>query len=117
MAASGPTKPEAGVMATKPATAPLAAPRTVGFPFKIHSLNIHESVAAAAAVWVTRKALVARPELDSADPALKPNQPTQSNEAPKTVNGRLWGGAGSTPYPTRLPMNSAQINAEKPELM
>jgi hypothetical protein len=37
------------VIATSPATAPLAAPSTVGLPRAIHSVNIHDSDAAAAA--------------------------------------------------------------------
>ena len=97
IAETGPTKPAAGVMATSPATAPDAAPRTVGFPRSAHSANIHASVAAAAAVFVVTKAVTARPPAPSALPALKPNQPTQSIAAPMTVNGRLWGGIGSRP--------------------
>ena len=58
MAGMGPTNPEAGVIATSPATAPLAAPRTVGLPLEIHSVNIQERAAAAVARWVTTKALV-----------------------------------------------------------
>ena len=53
---TGPTKPAAGVIATSPATAPDAAPRTVGFPRLAHSANIHASVAAAAAVFVVTNA-------------------------------------------------------------
>src|SRR5262245_52605603 len=93
----GPTKPDAGVIATNPATAPEAAPSIVGFPFSIHSKNIHERVAAAAAVFVATNALTARPFAATAEPALNPNQPTQSSEAPITVSGRLCGGVGSTP--------------------
>src|SRR5574341_1197562 len=94
---SGPTNPEAGVMATRPATAPDAAPSTVGFPRASHSVSIQDSVAAAVAMWVATKALVARaPEL-RALPALNPNQPTHSMAAPVTVRGRLWGGIGSLP--------------------
>src|SRR3974390_3151607 len=37
---NGPTKPEAGVMATSPATAPEQMPITVGLPFMIHSTTI-----------------------------------------------------------------------------
>ena len=33
----------------------------------------------------------------SADPALKPNQPTQSSEAPIIVKVRLWGAIDSRP--------------------
>src|SRR5262245_29628470 len=94
---TGPTKPEAGVMATSPATAPDAAPRTVGLPRVAHSASIHASVAAAAAVLVATNALTARPPAARALPALKPNQPTQSIAEPVTVNGRLWGGMGSRP--------------------
>ena len=43
----GPTKPEAGVMATNPATAPDAAPKTVELPLCIHSAIIHERAAEA----------------------------------------------------------------------
>ena len=46
-------------MATNPAIAPLAAPRTVGFPRYIHSITIQVNAAAAVAVFVTTKALVA----------------------------------------------------------
>src|SRR5437899_4440656 len=89
MAEIGPTNPEAGVIATSPATAPLAAPRTVGFPRYSHSTTIHASAAAAVAVLVTTNALVARGPAPRALPALNPNQPNQSIEAPNTVIGRL----------------------------
>src|SRR5690348_2103484 len=74
----GPTKPAAGVMTTRPATAPEIAPSTVGLPLFSHSANIHPSVAAAAARCVVTNALEARPPALSAEPALKPNQPTHS---------------------------------------
>ena len=93
----GPTKPAAGVMATSPATAPDAAPSTVGLPRAIHSVNIQPSAAAAAPVLVARKALAARPLAASALPALKPNQPNQSRAAPMTVIGRLCGCIGWCP--------------------
>ncbi len=51
---------------------------------------------------------------DSALPALNPNQPNQSSPAPVMVIGRSWGMNFSRPYPTRLPMKSAQISAESP---
>src|SRR5438552_19079675 len=90
----GPTNPEAGVMATRPATAPEAAPSTVGLPRFAHSENIQLSAAAAAAVLVARNALAASPLASSALPALNPNQPNQSRAAPVTVMGRLWGCMG-----------------------
>src|SRR5262249_13956061 len=95
--ASGVTKPDAGVIATRPATAPLAAPSTVGLPRPSHSAAIHESAAAAVAVLVATKALVARPVAASALPALKPNQPNQRSAAPTSTNGMLCGGMGSEP--------------------
>ena len=61
----GPTKPDPGVIATRPATAPLAAPKTVGLPLKIQSIAIHESAAVAVAIWVTTNADVARPSAAS----------------------------------------------------
>ena len=44
--------------------------------------NIHASAAAAVAICVTAMAMPARPSAATAEPALKPNQPTQSSEAP-----------------------------------
>src|SRR5215510_3993624 len=101
MAESGPTKPDPGVIATRPATAPDAAPSMVGLPFAIHSLITHDSAAAAAATCVTTNALTASPFAPRAEPALNPNQPTHNSEAPITVKGRLCGAVGSTPYPSR----------------
>src|SRR5580692_7994241 len=88
----GPTKPDAGVMATKPATAPDAIPSTLGLPLLIHSANIQPSAAAAVAIWVTSIAMPARPSAAPAEPALKPNQPTHNSDAPIRVSVKLWGG-------------------------
>src|SRR2546427_12009344 len=104
-------------MATRPATAPLAAPRTVGLPRPIHSAPIHESAAAAVAVLVATNALVASAPADSALPALKPNHPNQRSAAPASVKGRLCGGMGSDPWPSRLPITIAHTRADTPELM
>ena len=89
IAETGPTKPDPGVIATSPATAPDAAPRTVGLPRYAHSAIIHERAAAAVEIWVTTKAEVAREPDATALPPLKPNQPNQSRAAPKTVMVRL----------------------------
>src|SRR5919106_6935141 len=104
-------------MATRPATAPDAAPRTVGFPRDIHSVNIQPSAAAAAAVLVARNALAASPFASSALPALNPNQPNHSRAAPITVMGRLCGCMGWWPYPFRLPSMTAHTSAEAPDEM
>src|SRR6185369_14873564 len=90
-AGMGFTKPDAGVMATRPATAPEIPPRTLGLPFLIHSANIQPKAAVAAAKWVATNALLASPEAASALPALKPNQPTQSRQAPMKLSTRLCG--------------------------
>src|ERR1700735_1610017 len=85
----GPTNPEAGVMATKPATAPEAIPRTLGFPLLSHSAHIPANAAAAGAIWVPNPATPPRPSAAPAEPALKPNQPTHNREAPMSVSVRL----------------------------
>src|SRR5579871_3075360 len=84
-AGPGSTKPDAGVIATTPATAPEIAPSTDGLPFVIHSANVQPNAAAAVAICVTAIAMPARPFAATADPALKPNQPTQRSEAPITA--------------------------------
>src|SRR6478609_2247159 len=87
----GLTKPEAGVTATRPATAPEMIPNTLGFLTTNHSANIQARPAAAVATWVFIMAAPARPLEATAEPALKPNQPTHSSEAPITERTRLCG--------------------------
>ena len=94
IAATGRTNPQAGVMATRPATTPDAVPSTVGLPRDIHSAAIQASAAAAAAVLVVTNALTATPDASSALPALNPNHPNHNKPAPMTVRGRLCGGIG-----------------------
>src|SRR5215469_4214331 len=91
------TKPLAGVMATSPATAPEIIPRTEGFLLIIHSANIQESDAAAVAICVAAAAMPAFTLAVVAEPALKPNQPTHSSEAPMTLSTRLCGAILSVP--------------------
>src|SRR4051794_34289720 len=95
IAGNGFTKPDAGVIATRPATAPEIPPRTLGFPCTIHSARSQPRVAAAAPKWVATKALVARPEAPSALPALKPNQPTHRRHAPIKLRTILCGFMGT----------------------
>src|SRR6185437_10554622 len=89
------TKPEAGVMATSPATAPEMAPRALGLPLRIHSARLQLMAAAAVAKCVLTKALVARPLAATAEPALNPNQPTHSMQAPIKLRTTECGGEGS----------------------
>src|SRR5256885_634103 len=58
---------------------------------------IHGSAAIAAAVFVTTNAFAARPPAVIALPALKPNQPNQSSEAPRTVIVASCGSSASRP--------------------
>src|SRR6185312_12144284 len=87
MASAGPgsTNPAAGVMATRPATAPEIAPSTDGLPRRNHSAKLQDSVAPAAATCVTSTAMPARALAPIAPPELKPIHPIHSKEAPMTA--------------------------------
>src|SRR5215510_16486098 len=110
----GETLPQAGVIATRPATAAVAPPSAVGLPRCRTSMSAQATTAAEAAVLVLRNASVASGLALSALPALKPNQPVQSSPAPTRQSGRLCGGIGSRPRPWRLPSMSAATRAENP---
>src|SRR5215468_8755590 len=112
IAPTGLTKPDAGVIATRPATAPEQMPITVGLPFSAHSTNIQVKAATAVAICVTSMAMPACTPALTADPALKPNQPTQSSAAPVNVSTTLCAGPASA----RLPSTSAHIKPATPEL-
>src|SRR5437879_4643677 len=100
---STPTKPDAGVIATSPATAPVAKPRAVGFLRTSHSSATHVSAAMAVAQWVATKADPARPFEATADPALKPNHPNHRSAVPINVMGRLCGLRSSDGSVRRFP--------------
>src|SRR4030095_8982281 len=70
------TNPVAGVMTTRPATAPEQKPRMVGLPRVIHSRSGPTQQAIAVAIVVVMNALAATPSAATALPALKPYQPT-----------------------------------------
>src|SRR5918999_265146 len=70
MAARGPTKPAAGVMPTRPATAPDATPSDVHLRVLNASVSAHPQAPAAAPRLVARKADAARPLAARALPAL-----------------------------------------------
>ena len=63
------------------------------------------------------KASAAKPFASSAEPALKPNQPNHSSEAPIMVIVRLCGAMDSLPRPMRLPSMKAPIKPATPALM
>jgi hypothetical protein len=117
IAPTGPTKPAAGVIATRPATAPDAAPRPDGLPLTSHSTSSQEKAAAAVATQVFTKARAAAPLASRAEPALKPNQPTHSRAAPTMVRVRLCGAKDSRPKPIRLPTMKAPTRPATAALM
>ena len=78
--------------------APDNAPSSEALPLISHSVNIQDSAAAAVATKVLIIAMPAEaPVASSAEPALKPNQPTQSSDAPIMVMTSEWGGISSLP--------------------
>ena len=83
--------PLAGVIATSPATAPVAMPSAEALPWAHISMSIQTTAAVAAARCVTNSAIAAVPSAASSLPALNPNQPTHSIPAPITAKGRLCG--------------------------
>ena len=104
-------------MATRPATAPEAAPSVVGLPSRICSTISQPSTAAEVATIVLVKATPARSPAVSAEPALNPNQPNHSRAAPSSTNGRLCGRMGSRGQPRRLPSTMASARPAAPALM
>jgi len=93
----GPAKPDAGVTATRPATAPVTPPRSDGLPRTTCSTSSHERPAAAVATKVLMKATPVTPFDSRLEPALKPNQPTHSSEAPIMVMVSECGAITSLP--------------------
>src|SRR5215471_13285415 len=115
-AAIGLTKPAAGVIATNPATAPEIAPSALGLPFCTHSAAHQPMTAEAAPRWVATNALVAKLPAPRALPALKPNHPTHSRQAPIKLSTMLCGFM-PVGYPMRLPRYRAHTKAETPEVI
>src|SRR5262245_5299929 len=113
---SGVTKPAAGVTATSPTTAPVAAPTAVGRPERLKSSATQVLNPAAPAANVEAKAVAAIPSAARAEPALKPNHPNQSRPAPSKVNGTLCGTKATRPNSRRGPIIRDAISAEVPAL-
>ena len=97
IAPSRPTLPQAGVIATRPATAPEAAPSIEALPLTSASPMHQASTAAAVAENVLMKARTALLPASSDEPALKPNQPTHSSAAPTIVSVSECGVNASRP--------------------
>src|SRR5881396_1987903 len=115
MAPLGRTKPHAGVVTTNPATAPEQNPRMLGLPLTSHSAMGQTKEATAVAIVVVVKALAATPSAATAEPALKPYQPTQSMPVPTMHNTMLCGAMFSFPKPRRLPRSMHRMRADQPE--
>src|SRR5438067_1411133 len=111
----GATNPQAGVITTKPATAPEQNPSTLGFPLSNHSAIGQTKEATAVARVVVVKALAAIPSAATALPALKPYQPTHSMPVPTMHSTRLCGAMFCFPKPSRLPRIRHRISADQPE--
>ena len=112
------TDEQAGVIATRPATMPEAAPSEVAWPSRIRSVRSQPSIAAAVATVVMTKVVPAIPPAPIADPALKPYQPNHSSPAPSITKGRLCGRIGDCGQPSRLPRMTARTRpAIPPALM
>src|ERR1041385_399761 len=114
-APAGVTKPHAGVITTRPATAPEQNPSTLGLPLSTHSAMGQTKDAMAVASVVVVKALAAMPSAATALPALKPYQPTQSMPVPTMQRTMLCGAMFSLPKPRRLPRMRQRMRADQPE--
>src|SRR6185436_16061186 len=116
-APAGVTNPQAGVITTRPATAPEQKPRTLGLPLSTHSAMGQTKEAIAVARVVVVNALAAMPSAATALPALNPYQPTQSMPVPTMQRTMLWGAMFSLPKPMRLPRMMQRISADQPDDM
>src|ERR1700712_5880152 len=97
MPCHGSTYPDAGVMVPSPATAPEIMPNTDGLRRVDHSIAPHVNAPAQAARCVAVIAITARELAPSAEPPLKPHQPTHSNPVPITASDRSNGDRFSGP--------------------
>src|SRR3954452_1911080 len=95
MAPIGDTDEQEGVIATRPATTPEAAPSDVACPSRIRSVTSQAREAAPVATMVLTQTVDAVPLAVTAEPALKPNQPNHSSPAPIITRVRLCGRIGS----------------------
>src|SRR3954452_17328505 len=93
MAAQGSTKAHGAVMATRPASMPLAIMAGSGLPERNITQNMQatEPKAPAMAVFTATVANCGS-ELANVDAALKPNQPNSRMNVPSMAMGMLWPG-------------------------
>jgi hypothetical protein len=105
------------VTTTRPATAPEQKPSTLALRRVRYSSAAHVNEATAVASVVVVNALAATPSAATAEPALKPYQPTQSMPVPIMQSTRLCGGIGVLPKPRRGPTIKQRMSADQPEDM
>src|SRR5438093_9209219 len=113
----GATYPHAGVITTKPPTAPEQNPSTLALPRSAYSSIAQVNEATAVASVVVVNAFAAIPSGASALPALKPYQPTQSKPVPTMQSTMLCGAMISFLNPRRCPRRTHNTSADQPELM
>src|SRR5690349_9523474 len=111
----GSTKPQAGVITTRPATAPEQNPRTLAFPRSTYSSIAQANDATAVASVVVVNAFAAMASAPSALPALNPYQPTQSIPEPTMQSTMLCGAIISFRKPSRGPSNAQRTSADQPD--
>src|ERR1043166_306736 len=111
------TKPQAGVITTKPATAPEQKPRMLDLPLTAHSIMGQTKDATAVARVVVVNALAAITSAATALPALKPYQPTHNMPVPTMQRTMLCGAIGCLPNPRRFPRIKQRMSADQPEDM
>src|SRR6266567_5718385 len=109
------TKPQAGVITTRPATAPEQKPRMLGLPRVMYSAIAQTNEAVAVARVVVMNALAAMTSAATALPALNPYHPTHNMPVPTMQSTMLCGGIASLPNPSRLPRIKQRIKADHPE--
>src|ERR1700727_2257465 len=111
------TNPQAGVITTRPATAPLQKPNTLALPRRIFSIMPQVNAPTAVASVVVVNALEDITSAATALPALKPYHPTQSIEVPIIHKTMLWGGIGSFLNPKRGPSSKQRTKELHPEVI
>src|SRR5205809_8084478 len=111
------TNPQAGVMTTRPPTAPEQNPSTLGLPRRAYSSIAQVNDATEVASVVAMNAFAAIPSGASALPALKPYQPTQSNPVPTMQSTMLCGAITSFLNPIRCPRRMQRTSADQPDDM
>ncbi len=116
-APTGLTDEHDGVIATRPATIPEAAPSEVAWPSRTRSVSSQPAIAATGRAERVDPGDRGRGVAEIADPELNPNQPNHSNPAPIMTRVRLCGRIASLPKPSRLPSTRASARPAAPALM